>query len=169
MGRRVQPAIVFGFGLVFGLFIFAVLRLVIQPAVPEVGIRLAAAGELSVWRRLLVIYVAAVGEELVFRLLLLSFVAGLAARLVRRGGPVPDGYIVWAATGVSAVAFAAAHVPIWLASVPLSFGLILAVVSMNALGGVVFGTVFVRHGIAAAVLAHAGADCATQLIGPVTM
>jgi hypothetical protein len=36
------------------------------------------------------------------------------------------------------------------------------------LGGVAFGYVFVTRGIVPAMFAHAGADCAIQLIGPLT-
>jgi hypothetical protein len=157
-----------GVGLVVGLLLLVVLRLAIQPAVPEVGARLAAAGALPIWRRLLIIYVAAVGEEVAFRLLLLSFIAGLGARLFRRGERVLNGNIIWVATSISAVSFAAAHLPAWTAAVALNSGLVLAILSLNALGGIAFGWVFVRWGIVAAIWAHAGADCATQLIGPLT-
>jgi membrane protease YdiL (CAAX protease family) len=166
--RLAQLALAMGAGLVVGLLLLAVLRLAIQPAVPEVGARLAAAGAIPIWRRVSVVYVAAVGEELVFRLLLLSFIAGLGARLSRRVDTVPNGNMIWVAISVSAIAFAAAHIPAWVTAVPLSLGLVLAIFSLNALGGIAFGWVFVRRGIVAAMWAHAGADCAMQLIGPLT-
>jgi hypothetical protein len=42
------------------------------------------------------------------------------------------------------------------------------VMTLNGLGGVVFGYVFVTRGIVAAIWTHAGGDCAIQLIGPLT-
>jgi len=108
------------------------------------------------------------GLELVFRLLLLSLVAGLATRVLRRAGSVPSPAVARGAIALSAVAFAAVHLPAWSAAGPLSLGLALMVITLNGLGGVVFGYVFVTRGIMAAMWAHAGADCAIQLIGPLT-
>jgi Type II CAAX prenyl endopeptidase Rce1-like len=157
-----------GLGLLVGLGALAVIRLVIEPVIPAAGARIAAAAALPLWRRVAIIYVAAVGEELVFRLLLLSLIAGIAARLVRRTERVPGRRIIWFANGLSALAFAAVHLPAWSAIGPLSLGLALTVLMLNGLGGLVFGDVFVKHGISAAIWAHAGADCAVQLIGPLT-
>jgi len=55
-----------------GLLLLAVMRLMIEPAIPAAGARLAAAAALPLWRRVVIIYVAAVSEEINFRLLLLS-------------------------------------------------------------------------------------------------
>ena len=164
----VRPAMSMGLGLLVGLGALAVIRLVIEPAIPAAGARIAAAGALPLWRRAAIIYVAAVGEELVFRLLLLSLIAGILVRLVRRTEQGPSRRIIWVANGLSALAFAAVHLPAWSAMGPLSPGLALMVLALNGVGGLVFGYVFVKHGISAAMWAHAGADCAVQLIGPLT-
>jgi Type II CAAX prenyl endopeptidase Rce1-like len=157
-----------GLGLLVGLGALAVIRLVIEPAIPAAGARIAAAAALPLWRRVAIIYVAAVGEELIFRLLLLSLIAGIVVRLVRRAEQGPGRRIIWVANGLSALAFAAVHLPAWSATGALSLGLALMVLTLNGLGGLVFGYVFVKHGISAAMWAHAGADCAVQLIGPLT-
>jgi membrane protease YdiL (CAAX protease family) len=47
----------------------------------------------------------------------------------------------------------------------MSLGLALVVLILNGLGGIVSGYVFVTRGIVAAMLAHADADCAIQLVG----
>jgi hypothetical protein len=167
-GRLVFPAVWLGLGLIVGLLLLGVIRLVIEPAVPAIAARMVAAGTLPVWRRVLIIFVAAVGEEILFRLFLLSLVAGLAVRLFRPAGAPPGRSIVWMAIGISALAFAAVHLPAWSGAAPLTPGLLLAVLSLNALGGVFFGRVFVARGIGAAIWAHAGADCAVLLIGPLT-
>jgi Type II CAAX prenyl endopeptidase Rce1-like len=152
-------------GFAVGLLILAVLRLAIQPAVPAIFARIAAAGALPVWRRLVIIYVAAVGEELVFRLILLSAVAGITLRLRRvRAAPTPA--IAWAANVVAALAFGAAHVPSWTGIGLTSPPLLAAVVGLNLVAGLVLGYVFTTRGLAAAIWTHAGADCTIQLAGP---
>ena len=166
--RVVQPLALMGIGLLVGLLLLAAIRLLIEPAVPGAGARIAAAGGLPVWRRLVIIYVAAVSEELVFRLLLLSSIAGLTTRLIVRSNLAPGRGTVWVANGLSALAFAGAHLPSWTAMGHLGPGLLLMVLALNGLGGVVLGEVFARRGIVMAMWTHAGADCAIQLIGPLT-
>jgi hypothetical protein len=167
-GRLVRPAALLTLGLIVGLLLLGVIRLVIEPRVPAAGARIAAAAALPIWRRLVIIYVAAIGEELVFRLLLLSVIAGLTMRLLRRAARVPTRGVVSFANGLSALAFAAVHLPAWSTVAPMGLGLSLMVLTLNGLGGIVFGYVLVTRGIVAAMWAHAGADCAIQLIGPLT-
>ncbi len=158
----------FALGLAVGLVVLAVLRLALQPVVPALGARIAAAGDLPLWRRAIIIYVAAVGEELIFRLLLLSALAGTAARLVRRAERRPTPGITWAAITVAAFLFAAVHLQAWSAAGVLSTGVALSVLALNMMGGLVLGRVFVARGIIAAMWVHAGADTAIQIIGPLT-
>jgi membrane protease YdiL (CAAX protease family) len=168
MTRLVRAAVWMALGLAVGLFLLAVMRLVIEPVVPAIASRMVAAGALPVWRRVAIIYVAAVGEELIFRLFLLSAVAGVAARLLRLPRHVPTPAVTWTANGFSALLFAGIHLPAWGGAVPFGVGLALSVMALNAAGGVVLGYVFVNRGIVAAIWTHAGADCAIQLIGPLT-
>ena len=56
-----------GLGLVVGLLMLGVIRLAIEPAVPAVGVHLAATAAEPVWRRVVIIYVAAVGELIFMR------------------------------------------------------------------------------------------------------
>jgi CAAX prenyl protease-like protein len=166
IGRLGPTAASLGLGLLVGALLLITIRL-IEPSFPAAGARIAAAAALPLWRRLVIIYVAAIGEELVFRLLLVSLLTGLVVRMIRGPDGVPNRRIIRGAIGVSALAFAAAHLPAWRA-VGLRMGLVLAVLTLNGLAGLVFGYVFVKRGILAAMWAHAGADCVLQLIGPLT-
>lgn len=164
--RAARTAAFFALGVAIGLVLLAVIRLVIEPGLPAIGERIEAAGRLSVWRRLLIIYVAAVGEELVFRLLLLSAVAGVLVRVSRSrdGGPGPAA--LWTANAVAALAFAAVHLPAWAGIAPGDYRVAAWVLALNAAAGLVMGHVFARQGIALAMWTHAGGDCAVQLLGP---
>src|SRR5262249_11969603 len=122
-----RAAMYMGVGLTIGLLLLAVIRLAIQPSVPEIGMRMTAAGELPISRRLTIIFLGAVGEELIFRLLILSVVAGLTARLLQTPGNVPASAAVLTAIAVSALLFGAAHLPSW-GGGSLGAGLALSVV-----------------------------------------
>lgn len=152
-------------GLALGLLTLAIIRFGLAPVVPAIGARIAAAAALPLWRRGVSIYVAAVGEEIAFRLLLLSGLVGLGARLVGRPlRATPP--IIWSANAASALAFALAHLPAWSQLGPPSPRLVIAVLALNAIGGLVLGRIFVGHGVGGAMWAHAGADCALQVLGP---
>ena len=152
-------------GLVVGLTILAFMRFVIEPWIPAIGQRIEAAGDLSIGRRLVIIYVAAVTEELIFRLVLLSGIVGASIRALRRTTLVPTQGIVWSANVACAVAFAGSHLPSWSGA---SFGLATWVFVLNFVAGLVMGYVFVTRGISSAMWAHAGGDCAIQLVGPLS-
>lgn len=103
-----------------------------------------------------------------FRLVLLSLIAGLAARLMRAPSQMPVPAAFWVANVVSALVFAAAHLPSWSAAGSQGPWLAMSVLAFNSAGALVFGYVFATRGIVPAMLTHAGADCAIQLIGPLT-
>ena len=157
-----------GLGLAVGLLLLGVIRFAIEPSLPVIGARIAAAGTLPVWRRLAIIYVAAVGEELLFRVVLLSAIVALATRLRRPASLAPTPADLWIGIALSALAFAAAHLPGWIGVTPVGVGLATAVLLLNGVAGIVLGYVFATRGILAAILTHAGADTALQLIGPLT-
>jgi hypothetical protein len=158
----------YAIGLLAGLVLLGVIRMAIEPALPSMGARIATAGSLPVWRRILVIFVAAVGEELLFRLILMSLVAGVLARLVRAPAGPPSTAIVWTSNVVASFAFAAAHLPSWSNVDSPGPWLTLSVLALNAAGGLLLGYIFATRGIVAAMIAHSGADSAIQLIGPLT-
>nr|WP_255346143.1 CPBP family glutamic-type intramembrane protease [Pseudoxanthomonas sp. GW2] len=56
---------------------------------------------------------------------------------------------------VSALAFGAAHLPMLAAQIDLSPAIVARTLVLNALGGVVYAVVFIRHGLEAAMAAHA--------------
>lgn len=155
-------------GLSIGLAVLTVIRVGIQPMIPAIGARIAAARAIPLWRRAVVIYVAAVGEEVLFRLILLSAVAGILARLRGAPGGDPSPGVFWIANVLSALSFAAVHLPSWSGVAPASVGLSISVLALNAAAGIVLGYVFATRGIGEAILTHAGADCAVQILGPLT-
>lgn len=166
--RALEPLQWLALGLSVGLALLAVIRFVIEPAVPSIGMRIAEAGALPIWRRVIIIYVAAVIEELIFRLLLFSAIVGVANRLLQRTTLVPTPGIVWAANAVSALAFAVSHLPSWSSATTGSVILTLSVLALNTMAGLVIGCVFASRGIGPAMWTHAGGDCAIQLLGPLT-
>ena len=69
---------------------------------------------------------------------------------------MPSRAIFWIGLLLAALAFAVGHLPILLAALPgLSFPLLMLAMAANTLAGTIFGYLFWRHGLEAAMLAHA--------------
>jgi membrane protease YdiL (CAAX protease family) len=71
---------------------------------------------------------------------------------------------MWSATILAALVFGIGHLPAVAALVPLSAALVARTVTLNALGGVVFGWLYWRHSLEAAMLAHGAAHIGFALL-----
>jgi membrane protease YdiL (CAAX protease family) len=116
------------------------------------------------WQGLLGSIGAGINEELIFRLGLMTMFARLLGLLVRRVPPPPA--LLWAANALAALGFGCAHLPIlsmFTDVVPATIGLVLA---GNGLVAMVFGWLYWRRGIAAAMAGHFATDIILKAIVP---
>lgn len=127
-------------------------RLIEQPG-SEAFARLVAIG-LPLPTKLLY---GGITEELLTRWGLMSLLAWIGWRMAGKPKDVPA-WAFWSAILVAAVLFAAGHLALLFALLndPPSWG-IAAVMIGNTVPGVLFGWLFWRRGIEAAIMAHAGA------------
>ncbi|MEM7612127.1 MAG: CPBP family intramembrane glutamic endopeptidase [Pseudomonadota bacterium] len=147
-----------GIGLSLGFFLW-LLRLAtvefLPPELPELGHRGAVGG-------LLVSISAAVGEEVWLRLGVMTILAWVLVRVLGQHELTPR--ITWTAIVVSALAFAAIHLPqLAAAGAATSIG-IAATMLGNTLVGIAFGWFYWKHGIIAAITAHFATDVVLHVI-----
>jgi membrane protease YdiL (CAAX protease family) len=94
-------------------------------------------------------------EELMLRWGVMSFLVWASWRLAGRPERVPA-WCVWTGLTLAALLFAAGHVPLLLLLVPDPAAWLIALVLVgNSLPGMLFGWLFWRHGLEAAMIAHA--------------
>ncbi|MDP9347641.1 MAG: CPBP family intramembrane metalloprotease [Gemmatimonadota bacterium] len=103
-------------------------------------------------------------EELMLRWGLLSFLVWAGWRLLQRRRGTPGPGVMWGAVILAALAFGLGHLPAVAAFAPLSPVLIMRTMVLNALGGVLFGWLFWRRSLEAAMLGHAAANLGSTLI-----
>lgn len=106
------------------------------------------------WKGLLASCYGAVVEEVLSRLFLMSTLVWILAWVFGRAG---TGTFL-AAVLMSAIAFAAAHLPIAAQLSPLNRPMVTRVLVLNTLAGIVFGLLFWRYGLEHAMLAHFATD-----------
>jgi hypothetical protein len=94
-------------------------------------------------------------EELMLRFGLMALLAFAGYRLFDRDAATPSARVVWAAIVVSALLFGAGHLPALSASLgELAPLLVVRTVLLNAVAGVVFGWLYWRKSLEAAMVAH---------------
>jgi membrane protease YdiL (CAAX protease family) len=107
-----------------------------------------------------------VTEELLLRWGLMTALVWLAWRLLPRPSGTPRTVYIWLAIVVSALLFGAGHLPAAAMLVgELTGDVVLFVVGVNTAFGVLFGYLFWRYGLEAAMIAHATAHVASYVAG----
>ena len=93
-------------------------------------------------------------EELLLRFGLMSALAFAGWYVTGRRGVGPSALVMWIAILVSAVLFGVGHLPALAQTTTLTPLLIGRTVLLNAIGGVVFGWLYWRHSLEAAMVSH---------------
>ena len=134
------------------------------------GPRLAAAGsdigalQPPAWQGLLASFYGAIPEELLMRLGLMTLLVWVGVRLTRTSAPRP--VVVWTAIVITALLFGAGHLPTTAAMLPLTPLVVARALLLNGIGGIVFGWLYWKRGLLAAMLAHFSADVVLHVVTP---
>jgi membrane protease YdiL (CAAX protease family) len=94
-------------------------------------------------------------EELMLRFGLMSALAFAGWRISGRRSERPQPVVMWVAIVVSALLFGLGHLPALAQSVDLTPALVARTVLLNAVAGFLFGWLYWRHSLEAAMVAHA--------------
>jgi hypothetical protein len=94
-------------------------------------------------------------EELMLRFGLMSVLVFLGWRITGRRADGPQPGVVWAAIVIAAVLFGLGHLPALAQSAELTPALVVRTVLLNAVAGVLFGWLYWRWSLEAAIVAHA--------------
>jgi membrane protease YdiL (CAAX protease family) len=104
-------------------------------------------------------------EEVLFRWGLTSLLLLALWRALARRAAAPPAPVALLAVGLAALAFAASHLPALVAAgTALTTGVVLRTLVLNALAGGIFGWLFLRRDLVAAILAHAGTHLGFALV-----
>lgn len=122
--------------------------------------------EIPVWKRLLAgLLYGGITEELLMRLCLVPLVLLLLLWMSRTAPQKMRESLPLVAVLLVAVLFGLGHLPATAALAPLTPVLVSRALVLNGIAGLVFGWLFLRHGLESAMLAHAAAHLVLQLPG----
>lgn len=98
------------------------------------------------------------------RLGVMTFLVWLGTRIVRKNVPTPA--VLWAAVVVTALLFGVAHLPATATIWPLTPLVVTRALLLNGLGGLVFGWLYWKQGLVAAMVAHLSTDLVLHVVTP---
>ena len=116
------------------------------------------------WQGLLASFYGGIVEELLMRLGLMTLLVWVGARLTR--SPIPRPAVIWTAIVITALLFGAGHLPTTAALLSLTPLVIARALLLNGIGGIVFGWLYWKRGLLAAMLAHFSADIVLHVVAP---
>ncbi len=121
---------------------------------------------IAVWKGLLAAPYGGIVEELLMRLFLVSLFAWLLGKVARTERVIDRRAIVWTSILLTAVLFGVGHLPATATFTDLTPLVIARAILLNGLGGVVFGWLYWRKGLPAAMVSHATADIVLHGVAP---
>ena len=106
---------------------------------------------------------AGINEEIMMRLFVMSLFVWLFTKILRR--PQVKHTVIWTANIIAALLFGALHLPLAAEIYKgLTPSIVFYIVFLNSLGGTLFGWLYWKRGILAAMIAHFAADIVIHVI-----
>jgi membrane protease YdiL (CAAX protease family) len=118
----------------------------------------------SWWACLLASVGAGVREEVWLRLGLMTFFVWVGTKLARQ--PAPGAGLIWSANIIACLLFGAMHLPQAAALLGLTAPLVAFVFLGNGVPGLIFGWLYWRKGLVAAMVSHTVADIVSKVVLP---
>jgi len=165
---RVFLPISIGLGILASLLIIGLDIYIFQPAlIRELGEKANAlnlTAQPAAWKGFLASFYGGIAEENLLRLFAMSTLAWLGSFINKTKDGKPTNIIFWIANIVAAVLFGIGHLPTAALIVPLTMLVVLRTVLLNAVGGIMFGWLFQKHGLESAMVAHFSADIVLHVL-----
>jgi hypothetical protein len=165
--RAILP-ISIGLGVLAALLMITLDLHVFQPIlIRELGEKadiLSQTAQPAAWKGFLASFYGGIVEEILLRLFVMSLLAWLGSFVNKTKDGKPTNAIFWIANILAAVLFGVGHLPAAALVLPLTTLLIVRIVMLNALGGIVFGWLYQKHGLESGMIAHFSADIVLHVL-----
>jgi hypothetical protein len=139
-----------------------------QPAMlRELGTAANALGlqtQPAAWKGFLASFYGGIAEEIQLRLFIMSFFVWLGRFFSKTTEGKPTNAVFWIANVLAAVLFGLGHLPVTAVLVPLTPLVIARAIVLNGLLGVIFGWLYWKRGLEAAMISHFSADIVLHVL-----
>jgi membrane protease YdiL (CAAX protease family) len=118
----------------------------------------------AAWKGFLASFYGGIAEEILLRLFVMSFFVWLGHFVSKTTEGKPTTAVIWIANILAAVLFGLGHLPALAPLVPLTPLVIARTVVLNGLLGIVFGWLYWKRGLEAAMISHFSADIVLHVL-----
>lgn len=157
-----------GLGVLASLLIAGLDVYVFQPAlIQELGEKanvLNQTAQPAAWKGFLASFYGGIAEEILLRLFVMSLLAWLGSFINKTIDGKPTTMIFWIANILAAILFGLGHLPAVSSMLPLTTLVVIRTVLLNAVGGIIFGWLYQKHGLESAMLAHFSTDIVLHVL-----
>ena len=165
--RAILPIII-GLGVLASLLIVGLDVYIFQPAlIQELGEKanvLNQTAQPAAWKGFLASFYGGIAEEILLRLFVMSLLAWLGSFIKKTKDGKPTNIIFWIANILTAILFGIGHLPAASLILPLTTLVVIRIVLLNAVGGILFGWLYQKHGLESAMIAHFSADIVLHVL-----
>ncbi|MHC4585000.1 MAG: CPBP family intramembrane glutamic endopeptidase [Planctomycetota bacterium] len=163
--NRLRPIlkVSIGLGILVGISLFILDRFAFAIIVEPVT---ASQAEAPLWQRFLVSFYGGIGEEVFARLFLMTLVVWIIRKFFRKKGIIPADRIVWSAIIIVSVAFGLGHLPMTATFMEITPVVVIRAIVLNGIAGIVFGWLYWKKGLEAAIISHFSTDIILHVILP---
>ncbi len=118
----------------------------------------------AAWKGFLASFYGGIAEEILLRLFVMSFFVWLGHFISRTAEGKPTAGVIWVANIAAAVLFGLGHLPALAPLIPLTALVIARTIVLNGLLGIVFGWLYWKRGLEAAMISHFSADLVLHVL-----
>ena len=118
----------------------------------------------AAWKGFFASFYGGIAEEVLLRLLVMSFFVWLGRFVSKTPEGKPTSAVFWVANILAAVLFGLGHLPATATFLPLTPLVITRAILLNGIGGAIFGWLYWKRGLEAAMVAHFSADIVLHVL-----
>jgi len=118
----------------------------------------------AAWKGLLASFYGGIAEEILLRLFVMSLFVWLGRFISKTPEGQPTNAVFWIANILAAVLFGLGHLPATSLQVPLTTLIVMRAIVLNGLLGIVFGWLYWKRGLEAAMISHFSADIVLHVL-----
>jgi len=118
----------------------------------------------AAWKGFLASFYGGIAEEIQLRLFVMSFFAWLGRFISKTQEDKPTSPVFWTANILAAILFGLGHLPATATIIPLTPLVVSRAILLNGIGGVIFGWLYWKRGLEAAMIAHFSAGIVLHVL-----
>jgi membrane protease YdiL (CAAX protease family) len=112
-----------------------------------------------IWKGFLASFYGGITEEILMRLFFMTFILWIISKIIRiKGNVLENNLVMWSSIIIATLLFGIGHLPITATLTALTPMVVIRALVLNGIGGLVFGWLYWKKGLEAAMIAHFSTD-----------